>query len=568
MLNNDFLPNGWCVTRLENCVDILDHKRIPVNSDEREKRISGKNNSQLFPYYGATGQVGWIDGYIFDGINLLLGEDGAPFFESHKQKAYIIKGKSWVNNHAHVLCAKEGVATNSYLMHYLNHFDFNGFVTGTTRYKLNQGRMREIPVLLPPLEEQKILSSVIEELFSQLDAGVAALKRAQANLKRYKASVLKAACEGRLVPTEAELARREGRTYESGAELLQRILAERRRRWEEDQRAKGKDPAKIKYVEPKGPDTTGLPALPEGWVWATVEQLAAHEPNSITDGPFGSNLKTEHYTYSGVRVIRLQNIGDGVFIDNQAYISDEHFTKLRRHEIQSGDIVIAALGENLPRACIIPSFVGPAIVKADCIRLKPHNSLNVKYIYHCLNSDPVRRFASSIIHGVGRPRLNQQEIKSLVIPLPPYWEQKQISEIVDNKMSVIDMIGIQLKEELLRAANLRQSILKQAFEGRLVRGDARAGSAGGAGSARTGDSGGLRRGGSRTAPTGNPPTLIVGTDTTAMNGEDDTDQSPVTADNRRGGSRPKTPGQVSRTAPTGVDGADESFAGGDAAHGV
>src|SRR5690606_11965116 len=143
--------------------------------------------------------------------------------------------------------------------------------------------------------------------------------------------------------------------------------------------ARGKPPKndawKSKYKEPAAPDTTNLPELPEGWVWATVEQLAAHEPNAITDGPFGSNLKTSHYTDAGPRVIRLQNIGDGIFKDARAHISESHFERLQRHRVFAGDIVIAALGETLPRSCVIPSSVGPAIVKADCIRFRPHHAL-------------------------------------------------------------------------------------------------------------------------------------------------------------------------------------------------
>ena len=97
---------------------------------------------------------------------------------------------------------------------------------------------------------------------------MAALRRAQTNLKRYRASVLKDACEGRLVPTEAELALSEGREYEPAAVLLERLLAERRARWESQERRRGK------YREPPAPDTSALPQLPEGWAWATVEQLS------------------------------------------------------------------------------------------------------------------------------------------------------------------------------------------------------------------------------------------------------------------------------------------------------
>ncbi|MFH1322633.1 MAG: hypothetical protein ABIH80_02205 [Methanobacteriota archaeon] len=120
------LPGGWVWTSLESCIEILDGQRVPINADEREKRIAGKSTSELYPYYGATGQVGWIDDHLFDEELVLLGEDGAPFFEQTKNKAYIIKGKSWVNNHAHVLKAIADVILNQFLCNYLNVFDYNG----------------------------------------------------------------------------------------------------------------------------------------------------------------------------------------------------------------------------------------------------------------------------------------------------------------------------------------------------------------------------------------------------------------------------------------------------------
>src|SRR4030067_1639631 len=192
------LPNGWELAKLEDVVDILDSKRVPINSKERETRQGP------IPYYGATGQVGWIDDFLFDEELILLGEDGAPFFDSAKQKAYVVRGKSWVNNHAHVLRAQNGIP-NAYIKHYLDIVDYHGFVTGTTRHKLNQAAMRQIPIHVAPPEQQKHIVAEIEKQFSRLDEAVANLKSVNTNLHSYKAAVLKAAVEGRLVETEAEL---------------------------------------------------------------------------------------------------------------------------------------------------------------------------------------------------------------------------------------------------------------------------------------------------------------------------------------------------------------------------
>ena len=161
------MPEGWAVCCLENVAKVLDNLRKPINSNERNSRIANKHESELFPYYGATGQVGFIDDYLVDGTFLLLGEDGAPFLDKYAIKSYPIKGKCWVNNHAHIL---EPQCDFDYLMYYLNHVDYKDYVNGSTRLKLTQSDMRSIIILLPPLTEQKRISVKVKCLFRLLDS--------------------------------------------------------------------------------------------------------------------------------------------------------------------------------------------------------------------------------------------------------------------------------------------------------------------------------------------------------------------------------------------------------------
>ena len=161
------LPEGWAVCCLENVAKVLDNLRKPINSNERNSRIANKHENELFPYYGATGQVGFIDDYLVDGTFLLLGEDGAPFLDKYAIKSYPIKGKCWVNNHAHIL---EPQCDFDYLMYYLNHVDYKDYVNGSTRLKLTQSDMRSIIILLPPLTEQKRISVKVKCMFRLLDS--------------------------------------------------------------------------------------------------------------------------------------------------------------------------------------------------------------------------------------------------------------------------------------------------------------------------------------------------------------------------------------------------------------
>lgn len=210
--------------------------------------------------------------------------------------------------------------------------------------------------------------------------------------------------------------------------------------------------------------------------WAELGDLSAPEPRSITDGPFGSNLKTSHYTNDGPRVVRLQNIGDGRFIDDQAHISEEHFSRLQNHSVRPGDVLIASLGKELPRACLAPDWLGPAIVKADCIRFRAGPRVDGRFVAHMLNSQPVRKSVAEIIHGVGRPRLNLREIKAIRLPVPPLNEQQRIVEVIEEQFSRLDAGVESLQRAKRNLTRFRASLLQAAIDdasvgGQLVRVD-------------------------------------------------------------------------------------------------
>jgi type I restriction enzyme S subunit len=204
------------------------------------------------------------------------------------------------------------------------------------------------------------------------------------------------------------------------------------------------------------------------WPVAPLGELAADERNAITDGPFGSKLKTDHYTAAGPRVIRLKNIGDTDFVDAKAHISEEHFATLQKHRVFPGDVVIAALGEDPPRSCLVPEHLGPAIVKADCIRFKAGPRILPKFINYVLNAPDLRRYAKGIVHGVGRPRLNLGEIKALPIPVPPLPEQRRIVAEIEKQFTRLEAGVAALRRVQANLKRYRAAVLKAACEGRLV----------------------------------------------------------------------------------------------------
>ena len=204
------LPSKWVWTSFDQVVDNFDSVRIPVRAADRAE-MQGK-----YPYYGASGIIDHVNDYLFDGSFLLIAEDGANLLSRNTPIAFQAHGKFWVNNHAHVVRTLAGCPLG-YLEAFFNATDLSPYVTGTAQPKLTQRNLNKIPVPLAPLPEQRRIVAEIETQFTRLDAGVTALERAQANLKRYRASVLKAACEGRLVPQDP--------ADEPADQLLARILA-------------------------------------------------------------------------------------------------------------------------------------------------------------------------------------------------------------------------------------------------------------------------------------------------------------------------------------------------------
>ncbi len=153
------IPESWHWVKLGYIVDVLDSKRRPITKSER--------NPGKYPYYGATCIQDYVDDYLFDEDLLLLGEDGAKW-EAGEQSAFCITGKTWVNNHAHVLRMLNNVNMN-YICHVLNIMDLTPFITGTTVPKLNQLKLSQIPIPLPSQNEQIMIVQKIEEMFSLLD---------------------------------------------------------------------------------------------------------------------------------------------------------------------------------------------------------------------------------------------------------------------------------------------------------------------------------------------------------------------------------------------------------------
>ena len=329
--------------------------------------------------------------------------------------------------------------------------------TGTTFEAIRGDDLRSHPLPLPPLPEQHRIVAEIEKHFTRLDASVAALKRVQANLRRYRASVLKSACEGKLVPTEAELTRSEDRDYEPADRLLDRILSQRRAQWESQEKRRGK------YKEPTPPDTSNLSELPEGWAWAGLDQLAIIIRNGYSKRPRG-DTGTPILRISAVRPLSV-NLSDIRWVDSK--------DDLAGFLIHSGDLLFTRYNGNteLVGVCgVVPALDRETLHPDKLIRacLTKYGALP-NFVQIVANSGVSRKFLERRIRTTaGQSGISGSDLKSMPIPLPPLAEQHRIVAEVERRLSVIQQAESAVEASMIRAERLRQSILKQAFSGKLV----------------------------------------------------------------------------------------------------
>ena len=340
---------------------------------------------------------------------------------------------------------------------------------GSAQGVLNRKQLSDIEIRIAPINEQRRIVAKIEELFSDVDAGVAALNRAKANLKRYRASVLKAAVEGKLT----EEWRTRHPATEPASALLARILKERRQKWEADQLAKfaaaNKEPPKNwreKYVEPT--HETGLFELPKSWTWASALEICEQVENGNT--PPAHEMFEQVGDVPFIKVYNLTKNGSLDFSINPTFVSRKtHNTLLRRSRILPNDVLMNIVGPPLGKVSVVTDEYPEWNTNQAVVQFRARSGVLPRFLAACLMCDDVllwiirtaRATAGQYNISVGNSRL-------LPLPLPPAKEQAAIVEILDESLSQIAAAETIIEHGLFRASRLRQSILKQAFEGKLV----------------------------------------------------------------------------------------------------
>lgn len=200
---------------------------------------------------------------------------------------------------------------------------------------------------------------------------------------------------------------------------------------------------------------------PKGWTKVSLKAIST----KFNDGPFGSNLKTSHYTDSGVQVIRLTNIGCGSFKNSdKKFVSEEHAEFLSKFKCYPGDIIIATLGDPNLRSCIIPEEVPVAINKADCVHCVPDSSIvSAEYLSEFLNLPFTLQAIQNLLHGQTRTRISSGQLANVEVILPPLDKQSEFVRFMKYRDNELQRV----RDLLHKKENLFNSLIQRAFKGEL-----------------------------------------------------------------------------------------------------
>jgi type I restriction enzyme, S subunit len=472
--NGRELPQGWHWAPFEDVADILAGNPAPQGDEYFDEQGQPFVRVQDMGRLGARVRLIDTKDHVNDkaAATLQLFPAGAVLFTKSgastllNQRA-ILSSPMYVVSHIAAAIPRDGIVSE-WLYHWLSTVDFAHYAHATTLPSLPLSKVKAIAAPIAPTSEQSRIVDVLDELFSDLDAGAALLERVCDKLKLYRVSVLKAAVEGALT---AEW-RNHHPQIEPASELLERVLGERRQRWEADKlrkfKEKDQEPPKswkAKYKEPAAPDIRNLPSLPEGWCWTNLDTLIVEGPQN------GLYLPSTLYGY-GTEILRIDDFQNGwVRPRDELKRVKASRQDLAIYALQDRDLVINRVNSmtHLGKCVLATDKLKGVLFESNMMRAQVASAVEVKFAELYLRSEfGRRRLTKEAKWAVNQASINQQDVKRTPLPMPPLAEQKAIVEIVEGQLSVIDHLEADLNVKLKSTQVLRQAILRQAFTGKLV----------------------------------------------------------------------------------------------------
>jgi restriction endonuclease S subunit/predicted ATPase len=459
----DELPNGWVKTTLGEIAEPSRERALPAEVPDMRYVGLGHIEPQTmrlirhkYAREVRSSSVRFSEGYVLYGrLRPYLNKVWVAEFDGICSAEFIVFPK------------RKGL--NSHFLGFrLNAEDF--IKVSGERPRVNFKKLSYFPILLPPIAEQERIVAKLNAAFNRLERAETATRRAQGRLEHYRAAVLQAAVTGELTREWRE-ARRNGdkkANLETGETLLHRLLAARRTCWEENElqrlHANGKEPKddkwKSRYPAPTRSIITNLPQKPQEWCWTNLSQLKVF---SI----YGPRYSRNDYANDGVAVLRTSDI------DEDGRVSLETCPKLplpdneyEKYKVEVGDLLITRTG-SIGTIAIFKDLV-KAIPGAYLLHYRLSDSAIVKFVYTFFRSPIGQKQLWDKSAGSGRQNLSAPGLESIVIPLPPLAEQNEIVREVERRLSAADQMQTTLEQQLTRVRATRQSLLREAFVGRLI----------------------------------------------------------------------------------------------------
>lgn len=410
------IPENWVWSRLGKIAINHDSKRRPVSLKDRI------DQEKIYSYYGATGEIDKVENYLFNGLFLLIGEDGGNFF-TEKDNSFIVEGKFWANNHVHVLQFDQLIEIR-YMLYFMNSLNFPemDLITGIAVPKLNQNNLNKILVPLPPLAEQKRIVAKIEEIFAIINQIGTKKEEALSIIRNIRLTALQDAIMGVLVEQEEN--------NEPASVLYKKIQAEKEHLVKEKKIKKEKQLPAIEEDE--------VPfELPEKWGW-----IRLGDATNFID----YRGKTPQKTDSGIRLLTAKNVKKGyISLYPEEFIGEDDYDGWMTRGIpNSGDVLFtteAPLG-NVSTVDLDEKFA----LAQRLICLQPYHGLNSKFLSYALQGGKVRDYILEKATGTTVTGIKAKELKKIPLPLPPLAEQYRIVEKLDEIMAICDQMESILNE--------------------------------------------------------------------------------------------------------------------------
>jgi type I restriction enzyme, S subunit len=387
------IPVDWEIKSIDDICDILDSQRVPLNKEQRDSMAGD------IPYYGANGVVDYINQYQFDEPLIIMAEDGG-YFEEYVTRpiAYKIEGKSWINNHAHIIRPKVKDSFN-WIFYNLVHKNVLQFISGGTRAKLNQGHLKNILIPMPPLQEQINISNVLKSVDCSINKAESVLSQ----------------------------------TVKVKRGLIQQLFSQ------------GIGHSKFKQTE--------IGEIPEEWQLKTMEEICSKIFVGI------ATSTTNSYTESGIPIIRNQNIHED-FLDTTdlLQITTEFSEKNGSKKLELGDVLTVRTG--YPGiSCVVPKKLEAAHTFTTLVSRPNQSIIHPYFLSRYINSDQGKKFVVGGKAGGAQQNLNVAILKKLPVPIPDLAEQERIVEILGSVDEKIENEKCRLNKLQILKRGLLQDLL-------------------------------------------------------------------------------------------------------------